>query len=100
MLKYYTPHPGVVVRDPNGVVLLAAWRTVPQGRDAEEVEAMAIREGFRLAAEERGLSVVFESDSCSIVSLMQRPVMDQGAVRFIVEEVRQVGSLLFLISKE
>jgi hypothetical protein len=37
----------------SGTVLLAAWRAVHQvGADAEEIEALAVKKGFRLAADE------------------------------------------------
>jgi len=40
-----------VIRDAAGKALLTSWCFVRNARDAEEVEAMAVREGVRLAAE-------------------------------------------------
>ena len=42
---------GVVIRDAARKALLTSWCFVRNARDAEEVEAMAVREGVRLAAE-------------------------------------------------
>ena len=44
--------------------LLLVIKAVPLARDAEEVEAMAVREGCRLAAEDLGTPVVLEYVPC------------------------------------
>jgi hypothetical protein len=67
---------GVVIRDISGTVLLAAWRAVQQVGDAEEIEALAVKEGFHLAADDehmRGRRSMIETDCSSVCMLLQRP---------------------------
>ena len=57
---------GVLIRDHNAQVLLAAWCVLPMARDVEEAEAMAVREGLRYDAEIPELQVMRETDCSSV----------------------------------
>lgn len=85
---------GVIIRDCNAAVCLAAWRDVPGARDAEEVEALATREGLHYAAEESETPAVLETDCSSVQALLKNSTRDRGQLCLIAEEARQAGSLM------
>jgi hypothetical protein len=43
----------VVIRNHRGEVQLSAWRFIPSGNGADEIEALAFKEGLMLAADQR-----------------------------------------------
>lgn len=67
---------GVIIKDHNAAVCLAAWRDVPGARDAEEVEALAAREGLRYAAEESETLAVLETDCSWVQALLKNSTRD------------------------
>lgn len=59
---------GVVIRDSTGAVQLTAWKNVADGRDAEELESLACKEGLSLAADWCQQCAILETDCCSIAT--------------------------------
>nr|TKV94449.1 hypothetical protein SEVIR_9G295500v2 [Setaria viridis] len=62
------PGIGVVIRDSSGAVQLTAWKNVADGRDAEELESLACKEGLSLAADWCQQCAILETDCCSIAT--------------------------------
>lgn len=56
---------GVAIRNHLGRILLSAWKKVFGADSAEEVEALACKEGLSLAAEWTPGPIVLESDRAS-----------------------------------
>jgi ribonuclease HI len=61
---------GVVIRNSTGGVGLSAWKAILHARDAEEVEAMACREGLQLGSAWCRRKVILESDCSSVAKLL------------------------------
>jgi ribonuclease HI len=85
---------GVVIRNYRGEVQLSAWRFIPIGTCAEELEALACREGLMLAADQRIQRAVLETDSSSIAAMLVRKGGDRSPLKFIVDEAREAGDSL------
>ncbi|GJN03183.1 hypothetical protein PR202_ga20593 [Eleusine coracana subsp. coracana] len=51
----------VVIRDSEGQVLLSSWRVIFKADSAEEVEALACKEGVQLAGEWVHMSAILET---------------------------------------
>jgi len=63
---------GVVFRDDKGGILLTAWSYMSKGSDAEEIEALACREGLKLAVEWCKQRLILESDCRSLVETIKK----------------------------
>ena len=63
---------GVVIRDDKGRVLLTAWSYISKGSDVEEIEALACREGLKLAVEWCKQRLILESDCRSLVETIKK----------------------------
>ncbi|CAL5077271.1 unnamed protein product [Urochloa decumbens] len=85
---------GVVVRDSHDTALLSSWRYIPRAKEAEEMEAMAAREGLILAAERFHHRAMLETD-CSTVAIALRHRDDRRSnLKFILEEAIEAGARL------
>ena len=62
----------VVIRDDKGEVLLTAWSHISKGSDAEGIEALACREGLKLAVEWCKQRLILESDCRSLVETIKK----------------------------
>jgi ribonuclease HI len=85
---------GVVIRNYRDEVQLSAWRFIPIGTGAEELEALACREGLTLAAAQRIQRAVLETDSSSIAAMLARKGGDGSPLKFIVDEALEAGDSL------
>lgn len=85
---------GVVIRDQTGSVILSAWKYLAHGSDAEEVEALACREGMQLAAEWCPSKVILESDCNYVVGLLRHGNFQRSRLKFLLEETREAGNML------
>jgi len=62
---------GIIIRDHDGHVKLAAWRVLRHCRDAEEAEAVACCEGITLAARWPDIPMTLETDCAWIVDSLK-----------------------------
>lgn len=58
-------------------------------REVEELEAMALKEGTRIAAEWCQHPAVFEVDCSAVVEMVKRRGRDRSRIRFIIDEAIQ-----------
>ena len=84
----------VVIRDDKGEVLLTAWSYISKGSDAEEIEALACREGLKLAVEWCKQRLILESDCRSLVETMKKWERNRSQLGFILEEVLELADQL------
>ncbi|RLN34987.1 hypothetical protein C2845_PM03G29800 [Panicum miliaceum] len=84
---------GVVIRDERGGVQLTAWKYINNCDNAEEVEALACREGLKLPVEWCRQSLILESDCISLVSAL-RQEKTRSQLGFILDEVLEWGDQL------
>jgi ribonuclease HI len=77
---------GVVIRNCAGTVLLSSWRWVDHASDAEEIEAMACREGLTLAGEWCHQPIILESDYLSVIKNLAKPEDQRAKSVFIIRE--------------
>jgi len=84
----------VAIRDHNGSVLVSAWKVVSCAGSAEEVEALACREGLVLAAEWTPRPSVLESDCSTIVKYLADPKAQRTAFGFIIYEALEAARRL------
>ena len=66
------------------------------GSGAEEVEALACREGMQLAAEWCPSKVILESDCNYVVGLLRHGNFQRSRLKFLLEETREAGNMLLL----
>lgn len=85
---------GVVIRDTAGQVLLSAWKMITVGTSAEEIEALAIREGLALASEWENKQAVVESDCLSLVNTLKENRGAKSTLCFHIMEIRQLSRSL------
>jgi ribonuclease HI len=85
---------GVVIRNHQGDVLLTAWKDLQGLRDAEEAEALACREGLKLAADWCAQRAVLETDNCTIASMLTRRSGEPSSLKFIIDEAVTAGNRL------
>jgi len=77
---------GMVIRDHMGRILLSAWKKVHSVGSAEEVEALACKEGLSLAAEWCPGPTILESDCASVVRYLARPEEQRSESYFVIKE--------------
>lgn len=77
---------GVLIRNEYSKVLLSSWRIIYHASDAEEVEALACKEGFALAAEWIDRPVLSESDCMSVTQLLMHQANNRPRIHFILQE--------------
>lgn len=63
---------GVIIRNSEGLVIVAISKTLPAQYSVEEVEAIALENGVLLAQEMNLTDIIVESDALSIVQSIQR----------------------------
>jgi len=85
---------GVVIRDSSGSVLLTAWKHVSDAGSAEEVEALACKEGLTLAAEWVTLPSILESDCANIVRFLSQPERQRSPSSFTIQEALEEAAKL------
>jgi ribonuclease HI len=93
---------GAVLRDAEGNMLMAAWKTVSNVAAAEEAEALACLDGIRLAAEEVSRPVVVETDCFMLVQAVNRDGNPRARWSSIIEEIKanQVAHGLARLAKQ
>ena len=82
---------GIIIRDHLGKVLLSAWFYLSSGRDAEEMEALACKEGLTLAAEWTASPSILESDCANIIKYLHQPERQCSASAFTIQEACSVS---------
>ena len=82
---------GVVIRDSSGSVLLTAWKFISDAGSAEEVEALACKEGLTLAAEWTASPSILESDCANIIKYLHQPERQRSASAFTIQEACSVS---------
>lgn len=85
---------GVIIRDHLGVVQLSSWQFVARAGNAEEMEALACRQGLGLAAEWGQQNTVLETDSSSMANMLLKRDGSRSRLKFIVEETLEAGDSL------
>ncbi|RLN32801.1 hypothetical protein C2845_PM03G31430 [Panicum miliaceum] len=85
---------GIVIRNHEGTVQLTAWKHIRAGRDAEEVECLAGREGLILAAEWCHGKAILETDCIALVNWLNSSAGTRPRDSFILDELREAGSRL------
>ncbi|RLM59026.1 hypothetical protein C2845_PM18G01090 [Panicum miliaceum] len=84
---------GVVIRDHQGQVVLTGWKFISSASSAEQVEALACREGLALAAEWASLRVILESDCVAVIKSLKYPQHQRSPSTFIIQEALEEASL-------
>jgi ribonuclease HI len=72
---------GVVIRDHQGQVIVAAGTVIPRCTSAEEAEAAAITEGARLASNWAEFPILFETDCATITKEAQLGMESRSHLR-------------------
>ena len=85
---------GIIIRDHLGKVLLSAWFYLSSGRDAEEMEALACKEGLCLAAEWCNQPAMLSTDSSSVAGVLKARNVEHSHLKFILEEAVEAGDKL------
>jgi hypothetical protein len=77
---------GVIIRDHNGLVQLAAWRVLTNCRDAEEAEAAACWEGIVFAARWPNVPMVMETDCAVLADKLKTGVQERSVAWALVRD--------------
>jgi ribonuclease HI len=85
---------GVVIRNSKGEVILTAWNFFEAGGNAEEMEALACKEGLRLATECCPQEAILETDCSSIATMLKARNGGRSSLKFVIEEAIQIGDRL------
>ncbi|WVZ69136.1 hypothetical protein U9M48_017972 [Paspalum notatum var. saurae] len=80
---------GVIIRDESGQVLLSSCRYVYAGSDAEEIEALACKEGLSLEAEWINKRAILETDCKSVKEALKKPRCLRSKLTFIITEAME-----------
>ena len=81
----------IVIRDHDGVVLVAAARWLDDVPDALTAEALATKEGLELAAELGYQRVILESDCQSLRSLLRDPSSRRSVIGGPCFDITELG---------
>ena len=85
---------GAIVRDHRGRVLLSAWKSIHGVATAEEVEALACREGLHLVAEWIHKPTILESDCSRVISYLSQRQKQRAPAFFTIQDaLREAGKL-------
>ncbi|XP_072148502.1 uncharacterized protein [Setaria viridis] len=85
---------GVVIRNSNGKVLLSAWRVIFAAVSAEEVEALACKEGVALAVEWASEPVILESDCAAVIQYIKEASKVRPPCLFTILEAKRLAESL------
>ncbi|KAF8719583.1 hypothetical protein HU200_024322 [Digitaria exilis] len=85
---------GGIIRDHNGDTILSMWCTLHHCASAEEVEALACREGVRLAAEWVRRPTILESDCSNVVAALRATTENRGRTSHIIKETKAAMQML------
>lgn len=85
---------GIIIRDHLGAVLLSAWFFISAGSDAEEMEALACKEGLCLAAEWCNQRAILSTDCSTIAEILNSRDLRRSQLKFILEEALDAGDRL------
>uniref|UniRef100_K3ZD33 RNase H type-1 domain-containing protein n=1 Tax=Setaria italica TaxID=4555 RepID=K3ZD33_SETIT len=77
-----------------GTIQLTTWKCIPKGRDAEEPEVMADKEGLMLAAEWCDQKAILESDCSIVAGMLAKRDGGRSNLKFILEEAMAAGGRL------
>jgi ribonuclease HI len=83
---------GVVIRDHTGQAVLAAGKNFQNCCDAQESEALAAKEGARLAAQWCNKPVIFESDCTTITHAIQSKEQHLSQLKSILHDFNLYAS--------
>ena len=81
---------GMVLRNPDGSLIFAAYRHLFFCNEALEAELHAIREGLALALERSDLPMVIQSDSSMMLSSLSSDILDRSAYGHLVTEIKHL----------
>jgi hypothetical protein len=84
----------MIVRDPEGKTLLAAWREMRGCGSLEQAEAEACLGGMRLLDEWVQQPMMVETNCKNLISDIQKPVNVWSDLAGILEEIKGVRSLM------
>jgi ribonuclease HI len=84
---------GVIIRNAKAEVLMTTWKYTEKGTSAEEVEALACREGLLLATK-FNQGVILETDCGPIAAMLEAKSAQRSYLKFIVDEAIEAGSNL------
>lgn len=82
---------GVVIRKADGSVLLTAWRVVFNGTSAEEVEALACKEGISLEVEWAKGRAIVESDCLTLIQKLRDRGPSISELCFVLDDIWSLG---------
>ena len=82
---------GIIARDHRGTVILSAWKSLSAMDSAEEVEALACREGLLLAAEWIQKPVILESDRSTVIGYLSKKQKQRAPSFFSIQDAMQEG---------
>jgi ribonuclease HI len=85
---------GIIIRDAEGSVLLAAWRALRGCGSPEQAEAEACLEGLRLTAEWIRQPTWVETDCQNLVNDIQRPSNARSRLAGILAEIQAMRNIL------
>jgi ribonuclease HI len=85
---------GIVIRNSKGEVLLTAWQYISRGANAEEVEAMACKEGLVLAAKWCRQCAILETDCASVAAMLAAESGLRSGLKFVIDEALEAGRSL------
>ena len=80
---------GVVVRDYRGAMLRGQALWYDHVSSARVMEAVAIRDGVRLAVERGYARVIIESDAKEVIQLLDDDELDRSELKPICQEIRE-----------
>ena len=80
----------MVLGNPDGSLIFAAYRHLFFCNNALEVELHAIREGLALALERSDLPMVIQSDSSTALSSLSSDILDRSAYGHLITEIKHL----------
>ena len=90
-LSNSTGSTGAVLRDHSGSVRAAAARFYPCVSDALMAEALAVRDGLILAAEQEATRVVLETDNATVATLVRSDDGFRSVIAGVWHEIRELS---------
>jgi ribonuclease HI len=81
----------VIFRDENANVQMMAWKFIEKGTSAEEIEALACKEGLTLVAD-FNQSIILETDCVTIVAMLAEKSGQHSDLKFIVDEAIEASN--------
>ncbi|KAJ8646880.1 hypothetical protein MRB53_008628 [Persea americana] len=84
---------GVIIRDEDGLPIVALSSIGRRVGDAEEVEAYALVWALRFALEVSTRTIIVESDSLQVIKVVQSPEEDFSQIGNIIDEAKAISRM-------